>query len=105
MSSLNVGGIHAPSKVAPDMVPNPYPEMRPGSSFMNLLLAADWVASQLALEGWSHSERLELVEAHVALVRQMRAEVSHLSRVKLSVSQDWVDRVRAMSAKLGTREE
>ena len=103
----SVGGLHAPPKVVDyaaasggDMQANPYPELRPGGSFMNLLLAADWVAGQLALEGWSEAERLELIEAHVALVVQMRQAVAGLSRVKLKVTAEWVDRVRAMSAKL-----
>jgi hypothetical protein len=111
VGSMNtVGGIHAPSKVSPvesvsESIPNTFPELRPGGSFMNLLLAADWVAGQLAVDGVSDAERLELVEAHVSLVCQMRAEVSKLSRVKLSNTNAWLERVRALAAKLGTAAE
>ena len=106
VGSVNgVGGLHAPPKVfggeVPEMAANPYPELRPGGSFMNLLLAADWVAGQLALDGWSDAERLELVEAHVALVVQMRHAVAGLSRVNLKITAEWVDRVRAVSSKIG----
>jgi|JI8StandDraft_1071087.scaffolds.fasta_scaffold22755_2 hypothetical protein len=105
VGSVNgVGGIHAPSKVS-ELIANPFPEMRPGGSFMNLLLAADWVAGQLAIEGISHAERLELIEAHVALVCQMRHAVAGLSKVNLKITAEWVDRVRSMSSKLGTAEE
>jgi hypothetical protein len=81
--------------------PNPYPEMQPGGSFMNLTLAADWVQGQLDVDGLPESERIELREAYYRLILQMRRQVANLTELPLRPSAEWLELVGQMTEGLG----
>jgi hypothetical protein len=89
---------------ATGMRPNPFPELQPGGSFMNVLLAADWVAGQLSLDGLSPAERQALIKSHVALVTRMRTLASNLSSIELPITKEWLDRAWAVSSQIGQPE-
>lgn len=80
---------------------NPYPELQPGGSFMNLTLAADWVQGQLEVEGLPEGERMELREAYYRLILQMRRQVANLTELPLVPTAEWLELVGQMSEALG----